>query len=425
MGRVAVSMMEDSPFVIVLASAANRVGRSTLADNLPVYLKALVEDLPVAVLSLDSGYDPAKTFALPGTAGNRIDDLFAGQSLGEQLTCGQFGVEYLKAGCFPGGTATQLRSLLAESHYPGILILDAGSAEGVNFSVALHAADLLLVPIREVAGLSALSAIRREFKSGGGADKHLWLLPSMVEDTQKKVSEIELLHFAASERGYLTFEDEFVLDAHLPERTSGVGGSVLTRMPESPLHPLLHNLAKSVLIQFEIGPDVRCRLKRLQADGVLEPRAKRVDAVCPLCGKLACFSMAHYCESLPQRRRCLIHADCLNSLMLGLRSQPFWNARQVSVLRTGVETNINTSQLRLLLASKHGELIESELFQPAEDSGWLRLVRDLTGRSLLEQSPSLIFFYPAISGPDILGRRWYQECINLRKKLRLNFAADF
>jgi cellulose biosynthesis protein BcsQ len=417
-------MRGDSPYLIVLAAAADRVGRSTLTGNLAVYLKGLLEDLPVAVISFDPAYDPARTFLLPGNPATSTTDLFAGQSIETQLTLGQFGVEYMAAGCLPLVQPSQLRQLLRESSYPGILIVDAGPLDGNSAASALQAADLVLAPVRDAAGLAALAGIRRELRAGGGNDQMLWLVPSMVEDPQQQARQLELLRFAAEERGCQVLDDEFVVDAQLPHLTRGAGGSVLTRMPGSQAHQLLQRLAQLALQQFEKGVDSSCRLQRLKLDNALASRSRRVELVCPLCGQPACFTSTHYCESLPQRRRWLMHADCLNRLMAERRLQPFWRSDQAAVLRTGVESGGLLPQLRLLLADGGGGLLESELFQPDTESGWQALVRHATGRTLAEQFPSLIMLYPATAGQRLLSADWYRNCVALRKSLRAGLAAE-
>lgn len=417
-------MSQGSPYVVVLAAAADRVGRSTLAGNLAVYLKGLVEDLPVAVISFDSGYDPAQTFALSGNPAASLNSLFSGRGLEDQLTLGQFGVEYLAAGTLPQTTALQLRHLLRESHYPGVLIIDAGSLAEEPSALALQVADLVLAPVRDAAGLAALAVIRRGLRAGGGNDQMLWLVPSMVEDPQEQAYPLELLRFAATERGCQVLDGEFVRDARLPQATKGVGGSVLTRMPGSQAHQLLHRLASLVLQKFKLGTDTSCQLKRLQMDGALPPRSRWVEVVCPLCHEIACFSVTHYCESLPQRQRWLVHADCLSGLMAERKLQPFWQVDQAAVLRTGVESGGLLPQLRLLLADETGGLLESELFQPEFDSGWQALVQHATGRTLAEQFPALVFIYPARAGKAVLDVGWHRDCVRLRKSLRSGLAPE-
>lgn len=417
-------MRGTAPFVVVMAAATSRVGRSTLAANLAVYLRGLDEDLPVAVVSFDPGFDPAHSLELQGALAPSVSHLFGGGPLEEQLGVGQFGVDYLSGGLLPQLTAPKLRALLRDSSYPGILIIDAGPLGEKPASAALQSADLVLSPVRDAAGLSALAGIRREIKAGGGNDKMLWLIPSMVDDPQEQARQIKFLRFAARERGCQILDDEYLLDARLPQALKGAGGSILTRMPESKAHDLLIHLARLVMARYGAGFDTACQLQRLRTDQALPPRFRRVEVICPLCGKLACFGSSHYSESLPQRRRWLLHSECLQQLLEGRKLQPFWNSGQSMVLRTGVEGEGLKPWLRLLLPDADGAFYESELFQAREDSAWQALVRKATGLTLAEQFPSVLMVYPAISGRRVLTRRWYQSCQALRRRLRAGLSAE-
>lgn len=417
-------MRGNAPFVVVLAAAAAKMGRSTLAGNLAVYLRGLSEDLPVAVISFDQGFDPAQNLTFAGCAETSISDLRTDVPLEEQLGIGQFGLDYLAGGNVPPISAADLRGLLRRSDYPGILIIDAGPLEERPAATALQAADLVLSPVRDAKGLAALARIRREMKAGGASDRQLWLLPSMIEDPREEERQLALLRFAASERGCQVLDVEYAFDAQLPRALVGVGGSVLTRMPGSQAHQLLMRLARLVLQKKAEGPDSACHLQRLKIDNALPSRFRRVDVICPLCQRLACFGAAHYCESLPQRKRWLVHADCLARLMAGRKLQPFWLRGQSAVLRTGVEGEGLLPYLRLLLPDADGLHFESELFQPDADSGWQSLVRRATGRTLDEQLPGMIMIYPALSGSRVLSKRWYRSCRALRKRLRKGLAAE-
>ena len=47
------------PFVVTVASEKGGVGKTTIATNLAVYLKALHEDLPVTIASFDNHFSIA------------------------------------------------------------------------------------------------------------------------------------------------------------------------------------------------------------------------------------------------------------------------------------------------------------------------------------------------------------------------------
>jgi len=418
--------MTGAPFVVVLAAATVGAGQSTLAENLAVYLKGLAEDLPVALISFDPGQDPAQTFEIAGQQAVEVSKLFAGDGLEARLTLGQFGVEYLVAGVLPDIKPCELRRLLLATRLPGILIIDAGPLMDPAASAALQAADLVLAPVRNAAGLAPLARIRSELKAGGGNDQMFCLIPALIDDCRAQQRQLDLLRFAAAERGCQVLDDEFVRDDRLPQATAGAGGSILTRMPDSPAHRMMKVLAGYTLRKFTLGPDQMCRQERLRIDAVLPRRAKRITLQCPLCQRLAWQDSAHYCESLPQRRRWLLHADCLNALLADRRLQPLWllAERQSLVLRTGIEGTGLSPQLRLLLAGPSGALLEAEQFLPALESDWQVLVRHATGRTLAEQLPAVIMIYPAITGSQNLSTDWYAACSRLRGRLRAELGPD-
>ncbi|MCF6179861.1 MAG: hypothetical protein L3J63_10805, partial [Geopsychrobacter sp.] len=285
---------------------------------------------------------------------------------------------------------------------------------------SLHAADLVLTPVREAAGLAALSQIRRELKIGGGNDQMLWLIPALLEP----VTSLEFLRFAAQERGCQVLNDIFCQDERLSQRTKGQGGTVLTRMPQGPVHRLLVQMAQLVLNRYKDGPDTACRLQRLRQDKILPSSARRIELICPLCQRLAHAQAAHYCESLPQRNRWLVHAACMADLLWATAAGPFWQTGQVAILRTGVEGVGLVPQLRLLVAEDDGLLLESLLLDPAPGSGWQNLLRHATNRTLAEQQPALVFVYPAVSGIRVLSSKWRSCCAGLRKRLRSRLAPE-
>ncbi len=66
-------MEPGRPFVITIASEKGGVGKTTLATNLAVYLKALAEDLPVTIVSFDNHFSVDNMFAIGPRRGAYID----------------------------------------------------------------------------------------------------------------------------------------------------------------------------------------------------------------------------------------------------------------------------------------------------------------------------------------------------------------
>ena len=82
-------------FVVAVASEKGGVGKTTIATNLAVYLKALREDLPVTIASFDNHFSVDQMFALGPPPGNNIAVLFEDEQPPDLVRLGQYGVQYL------------------------------------------------------------------------------------------------------------------------------------------------------------------------------------------------------------------------------------------------------------------------------------------------------------------------------------------
>ena len=59
---------KNFPYVITISSEKGGVGKTTLATNLAVFIKALNEDIPVSILSFDNHFTIDKMFTIRPTA---------------------------------------------------------------------------------------------------------------------------------------------------------------------------------------------------------------------------------------------------------------------------------------------------------------------------------------------------------------------
>jgi hypothetical protein len=410
-------MSGHKPFVVVVAGVAEKVGKSTIANNLAVYLKALGEDLPVTLISFTRGAALDEMFSLKDGRAATVVDLLAAGDLARVAQMGQFGVFYLSAREQPQqiGDTTRLRRILARDNRGGIVIFDAGNEENDLWRSAVWAADLVLAPIGEHRSLAKLSRLRRALAEGGGQQEMLWLLPSQLGEPADDSSAEDvqaLLRFAADERGYQVLKHSLSADRRVHLQATGQNRTVLTRLPGSHVHGELRRLAEFVLRKYADGPDADCQGRRMLADGLLPRRARRVDLVCPLCALSAIGPQVHYLEALPGRYRALLHAECLENLLQGTGMSAFLPRRGLLLVETGVAGEGLRNQIRLLLPGERGGFAEQELLLPESSSGWDALLRAVTGRSLNEQEAGVLVVSGRGEAAVLLGPgryRLYQE----------------
>jgi len=160
--------MQPSPAVLrdagrpVLAVASNKggVGKTTIAANLAIYLRALHEELPILLISLDDQATIDRMFAV-GTSPRapNLTHAWVDRSLDRVIRLGEFGVHYTpSAPDLPAlkGRArhpSSLRWILAQSSWRGLVVLDTKSDFEALTQTALVAADRTLVPVADWASL--------------------------------------------------------------------------------------------------------------------------------------------------------------------------------------------------------------------------------------------------------------------------------
>jgi MinD-like ATPase involved in chromosome partitioning or flagellar assembly len=90
---------QDRPFKVVsVTSNKGGVGKTTIASNLAVYIRALREDLPILILTLDDQVVLDQMFSIGGerSAMGLLEAIRIG-NLSTAIETGQFGVRYVPA----------------------------------------------------------------------------------------------------------------------------------------------------------------------------------------------------------------------------------------------------------------------------------------------------------------------------------------
>ncbi len=415
-------MTEASPYVVLVTGPSAGVGKSTLATNLAVYLKALDEELPVAYASLEPDADVDAMFRLGKQPEYSLFDLQRNIPFVELFTLGQFGVEYCAAVNVgqQSETSQSLRKGLAQADFPGVLILDA-AGDSPFLPAALAAVDLLLVPVKDPAALPEIVRLQKGLLAAAGERQQLWLLPSQLGAAsryQPSAALTEFLRFAAQERGFQVLEGQFSADSRVAELAVKFAKPVLTRVPQSALHQQLKQLAELLLDQRQRQTSFSVRVRRMLLDGLLPPRARRIALSCPLCKCPALSGEVHYLEAFPARRRMLLHRDCVTALLVGTAAAAFHGEPGLTLVQSGTLFGGGTGQLRLQVLAEDLELLNTEMVEVTETSVWHGLIQTATGRCLAEIYRELVVYSEPVAVSELLSDAWYRDFVARRGALR-------
>jgi len=266
------------PYVVVVSSEKGGVGKTTLATNLAIYLKAVQEDLPVTLCSFDNHFSVDRMFRIRGgRPRGDVRALFSGTVPEEVVETGEFGVQFIPSDAALSTlrdelTATDsLARSLAASNLGGVLIIDTRPDLDIFTRNALFCADRVIVPVKDAPSLENCKYLYDFFdryQLGRGALRILpCLIDSRIHYDGPFRDPYQLLKAYAINRGYRCMEGYIAKSPKVESLNTNPEGKiypVLTHGKSTEVHLQLSHIARQVLV--DVHDNDNRRLDRFAAE---------------------------------------------------------------------------------------------------------------------------------------------------------------
>ncbi|MCX5738715.1 MAG: ParA family protein [Proteobacteria bacterium] len=254
---------EESPRRIghVLAVSSNKggVGKTTVATNLAIYLRALHENLPILLFSLDDQGVIERMFGFDGEpmGDGNVKHGWAERSFERLIHMGQYGVHYVPSA--PDTALLKARAadpdtlgrILEHTEWPGLVIIDTKSDLEALTRNALHAADRVIVPVADWTSLEEAGKVFSILAGTSYAARARVLLTLVDRRTHIETTGEELSSRLRSEvlnRGWAIYETSLSRSPRVEALNSESGRplSVLHHARGTSVHRELRALAEEV-----------------------------------------------------------------------------------------------------------------------------------------------------------------------------------
>lgn len=333
------------PYVVTIASEKGGVGKTTLATNLAIYLKALAEHVPVTVVSFDNHFSVDKMFSFDPEAQPEatVVDLFQGRPWEELVQLGEYGVGYIPSNRQLADLRSQLTGAehlaqrLCRQSGEGILLIDTRPDLDIFTQNALYVADRVVIPVKDAPSLENCRHIYEFFDNQGLSRNPLRVLPCLVdgrihyqEGPFKEPQ--QLLKGYAIHRGWKCLEGYISKSPKVESLNTNPEGKVypvLSHGRGTEVHQQFSRVARRIYLDScEEGPQRLAHIQQLQQQRQEEQAAlvaqacERLQRECLLCGSTLIDAQgqiqgqAFFGESLDGELAGFCEVDCLLQTLL-------------------------------------------------------------------------------------------------------------
>jgi cellulose biosynthesis protein BcsQ len=270
--------------VIAVVSNKGGVGKTTIATNLAIYLRALCENLPVLVVGLDDQSVLDRMFALAPLDPDEpnLKHVWAERSLDRAIRLGEYGVHYvpsprnteaLKARARDPGT---LAGIVRRSKWEGVVILDTKSDLEALTQNALHAADRVILPVADRASLDEAAKVFAPLERSRRAERARVVM-TLVDgrarpDPESGLTLREVLEQEIERRGWPRFATHLSRSPRAEALISGGGVplSILHHARGTAVHDQMRWLTEELLRDLGVATRPAAALRR--PESLAEPR---------------------------------------------------------------------------------------------------------------------------------------------------------